>query len=49
LHSSNTFKKWEYNEAVSQVFTPVKLKKVCDSVRRKVLYCIGQWKLALIG
>jgi hypothetical protein len=39
-------KKWEYNEAVSQIFTRVNLKKVYDSVRRKVLYCSGQWQLS---
>jgi len=41
-------KKWEYNEAVSGVFTSVNLKEACDSVRRKVLYCSGQCKLTPI-
>ena len=31
-------KKWEYNEAVHQLFGD--FKKVCDSVRRQVLYNI---------
>jgi len=29
-------KKWEYNEAVHQLF--IYFKKACDSVRREVLY-----------
>jgi len=29
-------KKWEYNEAVHQLF--IDFKKACDSVRREVLY-----------
>jgi hypothetical protein len=31
-------KKWEYNEAVHQLF--IDFKKVCDSIRREVLYNI---------
>ena len=31
-------KKWEYNEEVHQLF--IDFKKVCDSVRREVLYKI---------
>jgi hypothetical protein len=31
-------KKWEYNEAVHQLF--IDLKKACDLVRREVLYNI---------
>jgi len=31
-------KKWEYNEAVHQLF--IDLEKVCDSVRREILYNI---------
>jgi hypothetical protein len=31
-------KKWEYNETVHQVF--IDFKKVCDTVRREVLYNI---------
>ena len=31
-------KKWEYNEAVHQLF--IDFKKACDSVRREVLYNI---------
>jgi hypothetical protein len=34
LHSSDTGKKWEYNETVHQLF--VDFKKALDSVRRKV-------------
>jgi len=35
-HSSNTGEKWEYNEAVHQLF--IVFKKAYDSVRREVLY-----------
>ena len=39
LHSTNTWeKKWEYNEAVHQLF--IDFKKAYDSVRREVLYNI---------
>jgi sorting nexin-29 len=40
LHSSNTVleKKWEYNEAVYQLF--IDFKKAYDSVKREVLYNI---------
>jgi hypothetical protein len=38
LHLSNTRKKWEYNEAVDQLF--IDFKKAYDSVRREVLYNI---------
>jgi hypothetical protein len=38
LHSSDTGKKWEFNEAVHQLF--VDFKKAYDSVRREVLYNI---------
>jgi hypothetical protein len=31
-------KKWEYNEAVHQLF--IDFKKACDSIRREVLYDI---------
>ena len=31
-------KKWEYNEAVHQLF--IDFKKACDSVRREILYII---------
>jgi hypothetical protein len=31
-------RKWEYNATVHQLF--IDLKKICDSVRRKVLYNI---------
>jgi len=36
LHSSNTEEKWEYNEALHQLF--IDFKKAYDSVRRQVLY-----------
>jgi hypothetical protein len=36
--SNTSEKKWEYNEAVHQLFTDI--KKACDSVRREVLYNI---------
>jgi hypothetical protein len=35
-HSSNTREKWEYNEALHQLF--INFKKAYDSVGRKVLY-----------
>ena len=39
LHSPNTWKKkWEYNEAVHQLF--VDFEKAYDSVRREILYNI---------
>jgi len=38
LHSSNTWEKWEYNEAVHKLL--VDFKKVYDSVRREALYDI---------
>ena len=38
LHSSMLEKKWEYNEAVHQLF--IDFKKAYDSVRREVLYNI---------
>ena len=38
LHSPNTWKKWEYNEEVHQLF--IDFKKAYDSVRREVLYKI---------
>ena len=38
MHSSNTWEKWEYNEAVHQLF--VEFKKAHDSVRREALYNI---------
>ena len=38
LHSSNTGEKWEYNEAVHQLF--IDFKKAYDSVRREILYTI---------
>jgi hypothetical protein len=38
LHSSDTGKKWEYNETVHQLF--IDFKKTYDSVRREVLYII---------
>jgi hypothetical protein len=38
LHLSNTWEKWEYNEAVHQLF--IDLKKAYDSVMREVLYNI---------
>jgi len=38
LHLSNIEKKWEYNEAVHQLFT--ESKKANDSVRTEVLYNI---------
>jgi len=38
LHSSNTGKKREYNEAIHQLF--IEFKKAYDSVRREVLYNI---------
>jgi hypothetical protein len=38
LHSSDTGKKWEYNETVHQLF--IDFKKAYDSVRREVLYNI---------
>ena len=37
-HSSNTWKKWVYNEAAHQHF--IHFKKAHDSVRRLVLYNI---------
>jgi hypothetical protein len=36
LHSSDTGKKWKYNETVHQLF--IDFRKAHDSVRRKVLY-----------
>ena len=36
LHSSNTWEKREYNEAVHQLF--IDFKKTSDSVRREVLH-----------
>ena len=38
LHLSNTWEKWEYNEAVHQLF--IDFKKAYDSVGREVLYNI---------
>ena len=38
LYSSYAWKKWEYNEAVRQLF--IDFKKAYDFVRRKVLYNI---------
>ena len=38
MHSSNTREKWEYNEAVNQLF--VDFKKARDSVRMEVLWNI---------
>ena len=38
LHSSNTWDKWEHNEAVHQLF--IDFKKSYDSVGREVLYNI---------
>jgi len=38
LHLSNTSKKWEYKEAVHQLF--IGFKRAYDSVRREVLYNI---------
>jgi len=38
LHSSNSSEKWEYSEAVHQLF--LDFKNACDSVRREVLYNI---------
>jgi len=38
LHSSNTWEKWEYNEAVHQLF--IDFKKAYDSVKREDLYNI---------
>jgi hypothetical protein len=38
LHSSNTWEKWEYNEAVHQLF--IEFKKAYDSIRRETLYNI---------
>jgi hypothetical protein len=38
LHSSDTEKKWKYNETVHQLF--IDFKKAYDSVRREVLYSI---------
>ena len=38
LHFSNTWEKWEYNEAVHQLF--IEFKIAYDSVRREVLYNI---------
>jgi hypothetical protein len=38
LHSSDTGKKWEYNETVHQLF--IDFKKAYESVRREVLYNI---------
>jgi hypothetical protein len=37
-YSSNTWEKWEYNEAVHQLF--IDFKKAYDSVRREALYNI---------
>jgi hypothetical protein len=51
LHSSDTGKKWEYNETVHQLF--VDFKKACDSVRRGGLYNIlieqGVWRTTVIS
>jgi hypothetical protein len=38
LHSSDTERKWEYNETLHQLF--IDFKKAYDSVRRELLYNI---------
>ena len=38
LQTSNTWKKWEYNEAAHQLF--IDFKKAYDSFRKEVMYNI---------